>query len=266
MIIPETEFRMWQNFKSILKAVSINGSYQRKIKKYSKGVTRWELINTAIKERGYQTYLEIGVRNPEDCFNRIVAKNKISVDPGLEFKINPVDFNLTSDGFFDQLSQGKIANVPKSFDVIFIDGLHRAEQVWRDIQNSLVYLSPGGIIFLHDCLPPDELFARESYNWLYQTGYCWNGTTWKAFARYLVEGEFDAFVVDTDWGVAVIDSSRASERNKLELKNEFFEFDVYLKYLEKLKLNITPEWALSRLSEVGTFHQIVTETKKSSFV
>jgi hypothetical protein len=49
------------------------------------------------------TYLEIGVRNPEDNVNKINATNKYSVDPGLEYKLNPVDFKMTSDSFFEQL-------------------------------------------------------------------------------------------------------------------------------------------------------------------
>ena len=45
-------------------------------------------------------YLEISVRNPNHNFNQIKANKKYSVDPGLEFKKNPVDFKMTGDEFF----------------------------------------------------------------------------------------------------------------------------------------------------------------------
>ena len=48
---------------------------------------------------GRWDYLEIGVRDPEDNYNRIKADTKYSVDPGIEFMENPVDFQMTSDEF-----------------------------------------------------------------------------------------------------------------------------------------------------------------------
>ena len=42
-----------------------------------------------------------------------------------------------SRSFFTNLKGGKILNPKIKFDVIFIDGLHLAEQVERDIENSL---------------------------------------------------------------------------------------------------------------------------------
>ena len=53
-------------------------------------------------------YLEIGVRNPQHNFNHIKANKKYSVDPGVEFKSNPVDFKITSDVFFLKLSRSEV--------------------------------------------------------------------------------------------------------------------------------------------------------------
>ncbi len=71
------------------------------------------------------------------------------------------------------------------FDVIFIDGLHLAEQVDRDISNSLKVLKEDGFIVLHDCNPPTEWHAREMYAFYHTPAQGqWNGTTWKAFLKY----------------------------------------------------------------------------------
>ena len=53
-------------------------------------------------------YLEVGVRNPEHNYNFIKSSHKISVDPGIEFKENPVDYKLTSDEFFEKCREGKV--------------------------------------------------------------------------------------------------------------------------------------------------------------
>ena len=73
----------------------------------AKNPKRFEIINFLLEQfKRETTYLEIGVRNPNHNFNKINADSKHSVDPGVEFKSNPVDFQLTSDAFFEALSAG----------------------------------------------------------------------------------------------------------------------------------------------------------------
>ena len=62
-------------------------------KQQSESLSRTEVINYLIKTFFKDcTYLEIGVRNPNDNFDFILSNKKTSVDPGVEFKLNPVDF------------------------------------------------------------------------------------------------------------------------------------------------------------------------------
>ena len=125
--------------------------------------SRTQVINFLLSLSHEDThYLEIGVRNPKDNYDHIKATTKYSVDPGIEFKENPVDFQLTSDDFFKKLSANEILSNDIQFDVIFIDGLHLAEQVDKDIYNALKYIKSDGFIVLHDCSPPSEWHARES--------------------------------------------------------------------------------------------------------
>jgi hypothetical protein len=171
-------------------------------------------------------YLEIGVRYPEENFNSINSKTKYSIDPGIEYELNPVDFKVTSDVFFEQLNSGIILTKDIKFDVIFIDGLHLAEQVDRDIENALKYLNPNGFIVLHDCNPPTEFHASENY--LYRmspsTVY-WNGTTWKAFFKYRKRKDLFTCCIDSDWGIGIISKS-INIGNPTKVKNTFFEYKV----------------------------------------
>jgi hypothetical protein len=151
--------------------------------------------------------LEIGVRNPEDNFDWIECEHKDSMDPGVEFTSNPVKYQMTSDAFFEFWKTNKL---PK-YDVIFIDGLHLADQVKRDIEHCLEMTSNEGVLILHDCNPPAPAFSRENYSEKNAALGYWNGTTWKAFWAYIHEGRYDSRIIDSDWGIGIIDKSKKKE-------------------------------------------------------
>ena len=190
---------------------------------------RFDIINYLLsqKQEKETVYLEIGVRNPNDNFNRINANVKYSVDPGVEYKINPVDFKMESDSFFEALENGDLLFPSIKFDVIFIDGLHLAEQVERDIKNALKYIKDDGFIILHDCNPPTEYHAREEYCYdLSPAQYCWNGTTWKAFVNFRKRKDYFSCCVDSDWGLGIISKKiKFGISNKIE--NNFYEYSIF---------------------------------------
>jgi hypothetical protein len=193
----------------------------------TKPSSRTEIINFLLSTKDQNTtYLEIGVRNPEHNFNHIKAKYKYSVDPGLEFSSNPVDFNFTSDEFFKKLSNNEILNSDIRFDVIFIDGLHIAEQTERDIINSLNYIKEDGFVVLHDCNPLSEWNTRENYNYMHTPalGY-WHGTTWKAFYKWRQNPNINSCCIDTDFGVGIISKTeKIGEYTKST--NPYFEYYI----------------------------------------
>lgn len=194
-------------------------------KELAKRPTRTDVINFLLKKLNRETtYLEIGVRNPEDNFNHIDASIKYSVDPGIEFKTNPVDFKLTSDVFFEQLKSDKILSPEVKFDVIFIDGLHTSVQVDRDIQNSFNYLKEDGFLVLHDCNPITEWHEREDYSYVFTpAGWCWSGTVWKAFVKWRSKSEIKSCCINTDWGVGIL-SKTHNLGDSTPNTNEFFEY------------------------------------------
>lgn len=194
----------------------------------AKAPQRTEVINFLLSLYRRQTnYLEIGVRNPADNFDLIQADVKFSVDPGVEFEGNPVDFKMTSDEFFEKLSAGVILKSDLLFDVVFIDGLHLAEQADRDIRNALEVLSEDGFVVVHDCNPPTVWNARENYDFLHSpAGRFWNGTTWKAFVKWRSNPSVFSCCVDSDWGIGII-SKKHNIGSNIELANEFFEYDDF---------------------------------------
>lgn len=180
---------------------------------------RTELINQLLVSRQGSRYLEIGVEDERQNFAQVVAPVKVGVD------VKPVTtFRGTSDQFFAQNEQ--------AFDLIFIDGLHVESQVHKDIENSYRCLAPGGVIVLHDCLPPDAWHQRPPE--AAHEGENWNGDVWKAVLREFNRTAHRCCVVATDWGCGVIDTSRrqdpANDRLPDVLRYER-EFDLLRRYV-----------------------------------
>ena len=191
---------------------------------------RFDLINYLIDKKKLKNYLEIGVRNPDDCFNRINCEIKHSVDPCIEID-SEVDYKFTSDSFFSLLVNGSIDLPPDyKWDIIFIDGLHISSQVERDVINSLEHLSDNGFILLHDCNPPSIYHARENYD-----GGEWTGTVWKAFYKFRSSrDDLKMFTVDTDWGVGVI---QKGVQECCSFDNPYYEY-LYFESRKKEHLNL----------------------------
>ena len=155
--------------------------------------SRTNVINYFITKYGYKSYLEIGVYDVNINFNKIIAEDKIGVDPNSAIGL---EFTMRSDDFFKQNN--------KTFDIIFIDGLHESSQVYRDIVNSINVLNNGGTIILHDCNPTEEAIQQVPPI----QGGDWTGDCWKAFVRFRTETQdYNMFVINIDYGVGVIRKS-----------------------------------------------------------
>ena len=173
-------------------------------------MNRIDIINHLIKKYKYVSYLEIGVENGVSL-NGVECEKKIGVDPASEH----ATYHVTSDEFF--------ASNQDLFDIIFIDGLHEAEQVKRDIANALVYLKDGGRIVMHDCNPTSEQLQKVPREQLE-----WTGDVWKAYIAYRKEGNIEMYVVDTDYGVGVLNPSKSGRPLELEI-NTYQDLDDHRK-------------------------------------
>ena len=159
-------------------------------------IKRFHIINYLIEKYKLVNYLEIGVFQGENI-RLINASHKDGVDPGDEGYVVPeVNYPMTSDGFFDLLK----GHEDIKYDIIFIDGLHHADQVEKDIKNSLNHLVEGGFIIMHDCSPVSyetQIVPRETV--------AWTGDVWKSFVKFKINNpDFKCCTIDTDFGVGVI--------------------------------------------------------------
>lgn len=186
---------------------------------WSEYPNRLEIIQNIITRRKYKRYLEIGC-DKNQIFSNIEIDFKIGVDP-----VQGGNVRKTSDNFFKN-------NLDK-FDIIFIDGLHKYDQVNKDIKNSLKVLNEGGIILLHDCMPKSYFHQAVP-----RSRMSWNGDVWKNIVEARTNPELDTYTCFADQGIGII--FNRPNRNKLIIsKNNFNKLkfrDFYYNYREYLNI------------------------------
>ncbi len=176
---------------------------------FSKKKNRLDIVQDIIDSKNYKKYLEIGCFNDE-LFNHVKCELKVGVDP---FSGGTV--RLKSDEFFKTNKE--------NFDCIFIDGLHIYQQVKRDIENSLKFLSQNGIILIHDCLPNN--FYEQAVP---RCQWTWNGDVWKAIVECRNNKDLDVYTCYADYGIGVI--FNRPNRNLLNYQKKDYsklKFDEY---------------------------------------
>ncbi len=154
-----------------------------------KPMRRTDILNQLVLKNRNSRYLEIGVRSGNN-FQKVTAKHKDGVDPA-----GKCDYTMTSDEFFQF-----IKGTDRIYDLIFIDGFHGADQVLKDIENSLNHLDSNGTIVLHDCNPVKEVHQLKK-----PVTSTWNGTVWRAFAHLrMTRDDLSMCVVEADHGCGII--------------------------------------------------------------
>jgi hypothetical protein len=216
------------------------------------------LLNFLADKIKAKSYLEIGIQEPRQNFDRINVSYKVGVDPAISPVFNPGpvckaktstheagDYlnwyelnNVTSDVFFDKSPKPR-----RKFSLIFIDGLHHADQVERDFNNSLQCLSDDGYIVIHDCLPVEEitsLVPRQSK--------CWHGDVYRFIMKLHTYAGINFVTLNMDNGCCVVWKEPGKEPNtKLLAPIDWESYQTFGKaimkvaepsvFFESLKLN-----------------------------
>ena len=113
-------------------------------------------LNYLIDHLGVKKYLEVGLGNG-GTFETVEVAYKVGVDPHpwnpALSKLDGVQM-LTSDEYFSRHWNAGI-----EFDLILLDGLHTAEQTYRDFVNSLHYAHARTVWLIDDVMPSDAFSA-----------------------------------------------------------------------------------------------------------
>jgi hypothetical protein len=128
-----------------------------------------------------QLYLEIGVRRGRSL--ALARGSAVGVDPAPEvttpLPVGAAVYPETSDYFFDHSAQSAL---PGGVDLAFIDGMHLAENVLRDIMGVERHARPSALLAVDDIFPNHPLQAERC-----RCTRAWCGDVWKivgCLARY----------------------------------------------------------------------------------
>ena len=163
-----------------------------------------DLINQVADIHGYRSYLEVCVPYSGNQYDRI-DRTKLSSSHRLVYRCPEtwsdgleIDFRSADEEIDGCLRQ--MADRGLRIEVMLLDPWHEYRTSYRDLEKGFDLIEDDGIIFVHDCLPPDELVTSLTPN----VGN-WCGLTYKAFIDFVIDRR-DLFycTIDADWGCGVI--------------------------------------------------------------
>ena len=171
-------------------------------------MNRTTIINYLIARSQANSYLEVGVWDGVN-FDNIVCSNRTGVDLTWRLPKRNNILSMSSDKFF--------ADNKEKFDVIFIDGLHHADQVLKDLTNATKCLNLGGYIVCHEINPKCKIDQEIPYS----SKSTWNDG-WKAIVEFRKQNYlYDVTVIDIDNGYCVINLKNICvDAEFLEVKEE----------------------------------------------
>ncbi|MCX6328212.1 MAG: class I SAM-dependent methyltransferase [Bacteroidia bacterium] len=166
--------------------------------------------------------------------NQVICPIKVGIDPEPVIEKHNYEFHkMTSDEYFKKKKM--------FFDIIFIDGLHHADQVFKDIWNSLINLNKGGTIVVHDCNPLTDAATVVPYQFMMT----WNGDVYRAWLEFRTHPDLKMAVFDIDEGCGVIQRGHQKpinlKMNFLKIPYEFFDKNR-VKWLNVLPYEKISEW------------------------
>lgn len=200
---------------------------------------RYEIINKHTKPD--DLYIEIGVEYGTTFQNVHFTRRKIGVDPDPKFE----DPNLVvakSNDFFESCDIK-----PGELNAIFIDGMHQAEYILDDINNSLKLICIGGKMMLDDILPSNyneqQKVPNKHYyeNNILKYGEPWTGDIWKV-VFYMLKNYGDKFSGITVYnnpcyrgvGVFIVNELFEIPVDKIDEINGYSYYDHFNEYIELL--------------------------------
>ncbi|HHO76806.1 MAG TPA: class I SAM-dependent methyltransferase [Deltaproteobacteria bacterium] len=136
-----------------------------------------EILSSFHRHMQPKSYVEIGIGVGNSLTLVNPETKAVAIDPSPNI-LNPIRarakiYPVTSDDFFKRYNLFQELGTD-SIDLVFIDGLHIYEQIFKDFINIEKYSDKKTVVLIHDCLPVNRSVAARS-----STSRFWCGDVWK---------------------------------------------------------------------------------------
>jgi len=167
------------------------------------------IVNLLGRRFGFRSYMELATpstgrfyaevdRDYFDQVARMMYLTPFVFDDGLQIDFRSPDEDIS--GIVEDFRQSG-----RGVDISLVDGWHTYRTAYRDLVQFFDLLNDGGVLVVHDCLPP----SREGAAPRFRQGEWW-GLSYKAFLDFVLQTpSLDYFTIDCDHGCGVIVKNRS---------------------------------------------------------
>ena len=163
-----------------------------------------DLVHVISKKLNLTNYLELCThlsgnfyrdvnRSRFDTARRLMYNCPADFDDGL-----PIDFKIV--GFDIDRAFNDLKAQADKVDICLVDGWHTYDCAIRDLTCAYDLLVDGGVLVVHDCLPPTEFIASPTWH----SGE-WSGVNYRAYLNFVLSRTDLCYcTVDVDYGCGII--------------------------------------------------------------
>lgn len=162
-----------------------------------------EIIGLLAARFGFTRYLELCTATTGNFYkdldlkrlpkaHRLMYNCPADFDDGLKIDFRSENFDIAE--CLSAMSKDRLR-----FDIILVDGFHEYELAYRDLGAAFDLIDDGGMLVVHDCLPPNATTAAPRF-----VPGAWCGTTYKAYLDFVHGRRLRHFTVDADYGCGII--------------------------------------------------------------
>jgi len=166
--------------------------------------SKMEIIGFLATRHGFRRYLELCTPTTGTYYEKL-DRQILPTAHRLMYNC-PANFEdgLVTDFRSDGLDIGECLSEINSkglrYDIILVDSWHEYDTSYRDLRDAFDLIDEGGMLVVHDCLPPNAASTGAKF---IPGGWC--GLSYKAYLDFVyARHDLDYFTVDTDIGCGII--------------------------------------------------------------
>ncbi len=166
--------------------------------------TKASIVNTLAGHFNFTTYLELCTPSTGFHFSEIDparlphAHRILYIAPAVFDDGVKIDFRSPDEDISSVIAEYVAAGGQPR--ICLVDGWHTYAAAFRDLRTLFDLIPHGGVLVVHDCLPP----FREAASPVFRKG-AWCGVNYKAFLDFVLQTPgLDYFTIDSDYGCGVI--------------------------------------------------------------